>query len=225
MAVSCKNSIGQPWILTEGERGQRVVIKFLWLQEQESHPIHTHLHGILEDIAVPPPTVTRLLRRFRQGNTSCPDRNRSRRPLIVSGDVLSKFVPKYPFASVKNFANHFGIRISTVKKPLMPELGLRKLTGTWVTHSLSEAEEKNRSIKLLLDLLWQHQTADFTEMQSKLSPGSNTYIPLAGCLSETGRQSYFASALGSAPRMLWSRILAGTRLFILKALPKGREFN
>jgi hypothetical protein len=34
------------------EREQRSVIKFLWLQEQRSKAIHTHLRGTLGDLAV-----------------------------------------------------------------------------------------------------------------------------------------------------------------------------
>jgi hypothetical protein len=65
------------------------------------------------------------LHRFREGNTSCEDRSRSRRPLTVLQDSVLKLLLKYPFASAKNIAIHFGISLSTVKGPLMREPGLR----------------------------------------------------------------------------------------------------
>jgi transposase len=142
---------------------QRFVIKFLWLQEQGSRAIHAHLRGTLEDLAVSFPTVKRWLRRFREGDTSCKDRNRVGRPLAIFRDVLLRFASKCPFAMAKNIANQFNIAVSTVKVLIARELGLRKFTWRRAPHSLSE-HQKNESgtqSRLLLDLLQRHQTADF----------------------------------------------------------------
>jgi hypothetical protein len=76
------------------EREQRFVIKFLWLQEQGSKAIHAHLRGTLGDLAVSLLTMKRWLHRFREGDTSCKDRNRARRPLTILEDVSSKFLSK-----------------------------------------------------------------------------------------------------------------------------------
>jgi hypothetical protein len=109
------------------EREQGFAIKFLWLQEQGSKAIHTHLRGTPGDLTVSLPPVKQRLRRFREGDTSCEDRIRARRPLTILGDVLSKFVFKYPFASAKNIVSHFDMSISTVKNLLGRELGLGQL--------------------------------------------------------------------------------------------------
>jgi transposase len=123
------------------EQEQRLALKFLWLQEQGSKAIHAHLRGTLKDLAVSLPTVKRWLRHFREGNTSCKGRNIAGRPLAILGDVLSKFVSKYPFGLVKNIASDFDISVSTVKHLRARELGLRKFTRKWVPHSLSDRQK------------------------------------------------------------------------------------
>jgi transposase len=126
------------------EREQHFVIRRLWLQEQESKVIHAHLRGTLENFALPLPTVKRWLRRFREGDTSCENRNRAGRLLTILGDSLPKFLFKYMFASAMNIASHFNINMSTVKDLLARELRLRKFTQRWVPHSLSECEKNER---------------------------------------------------------------------------------
>jgi hypothetical protein len=110
------------------EREQHFVIKCLWLQEQGSKVIHTHLRGAVRDLAVSLPTVKRWLRCFREGETSCEDRNRAGRPFTILMDVSSKFLSEYPFASAKNIRSPFDISVLIVKDLLARELGLRKST-------------------------------------------------------------------------------------------------
>jgi hypothetical protein len=99
------------------EREQRFIIKFLRLQEQGSKAIHYHLGGTLGHLAVSLPAVKRWLRRFKEGDTSCEDRNRAGRPLTIMGDILSKFLSKYPFASAKNIASLRYQRIDNEELP------------------------------------------------------------------------------------------------------------
>jgi transposase len=140
------------------EREQRFVIKSLWLQEQGSKAIHAHLRGTLGDLAMSLPGVKRWLRRFREGDTSCEDRNRAGEPLTNLRDVLSKFFSKYSCASAKNITSHFDISVSTVTDLLARELGLRKFTRRWTPHSLSERQKNERMTqsRLLLDVLQRH---------------------------------------------------------------------
>jgi hypothetical protein len=63
------------------------------------------------------------VRRFKESSTSCEDKQRLGRPLAISGDISSKFLLKYPFASARMIAKHFDIRGSTVRDLLIRELG------------------------------------------------------------------------------------------------------
>jgi transposase len=145
------------------EWGQRFVVKFFWLQEQGSKIIHAPLRGTLGNLAVSLPTVKQWLRRFREGDSSCKDRNRPGRPPAILRDVLSKLLSKYLFPSAKNIASHFDISVSTVKDLLAHDLGLRKFTRRWVLRSRSERWKREwvTQTTLLLDLLQRRQTADF----------------------------------------------------------------
>jgi hypothetical protein len=62
-------------------------------------------------------------------------------------------------------------------------------------------------------------------LQSETSHGFDKYIQLASCMSGPGVTPLLASSLESAHRKLRSQFFTGTRLFVLKALPKGRKFD
>jgi hypothetical protein len=163
------------------------------------------------------PTVKRYLRRFREGDTSCEDRKRARRPFTSLGDVFSKFLSKYSLASANNIASHFDISVSTVKYLLARELGLRKLPRRWVPHFLSERQKIERvtQSRLLLGLLQRHQTADCNRRR--------VLVPIRVSSSRSNITSCIRSGIGTSKVMI--TIFTGTRLFVLKALPKGRKFD
>jgi hypothetical protein len=147
------------------EREWRIVIKFLWLQEQGSRTIHAHFHDTLGDLAVSLPTVKRWLHRFREGNTFSKHRNRPRRSLTFLGDVLSKFLSKFLFGSAKNIASQFCISLLTLKDLFVHEFGLRNFTRKRAQLAIG-GPEKDRVTqpRWLLDLLRRHQIVDFTEI-------------------------------------------------------------
>jgi hypothetical protein len=49
--------------------------------------------------------------------------------------------------------------------------------------------------------------------------------PARTCMPDPRVASLLASAVESAHEMLWSQFFTGTRLLVLKALPKGRKLN
>jgi hypothetical protein len=55
----------------------------------------------------------------------------SGRPFTILGDVLSKLLLRYPFASLNFIAKYFCVIESTEKDLLIRELRLRKFTGKW----------------------------------------------------------------------------------------------
>jgi hypothetical protein len=153
--------------------------------------------------------VKQWLRRFREGDTSCEDRNRAGIPLTILGDVTSKFLAKHPFASPKNIASHFDISILVVKDLLSRELGLRKFTRGWVPHSLSERQKNERvtQSRLLLDLLQRYPWPISMRLQPETSHGSDMCIQLALYMADPEVTSLLASTVESAHQQLWLHFL------------------
>jgi transposase len=89
-------------------------------------------------------TVQWWLQRFKQGNTSYEEAEGPGRPMIVIGDILSKFLAKYPFASVKVMSQHFGVGALTVKETRVREFGFKKYARRRVPYLLDGAQEKYR---------------------------------------------------------------------------------
>jgi transposase len=126
------------------EREQRFVIKLLWLQGLGKKAIHAQLSSRLAGTDLSLSIVQRWLRHFKEGNTSYENAARPRRPTVIIGDILSKFLARYPFASAKVMSRHFGVSSSTVKEVLICELGLRKYAGRWVPHLLDDTQKNHR---------------------------------------------------------------------------------
>jgi hypothetical protein len=58
---------------------------------------------------------------------------------------VTLLVQKYPFTSARIIAKHFLTTASTVKEILQRELGMRKLSLRWISHSLSDAQNVARA--------------------------------------------------------------------------------
>jgi transposase len=125
--------------------------------------IHAKLSSIFAGIALSHSTVQKWLRRFKEGNTLCEDAERSGRPMIIIGDILSKFVARYPFASAKVISRYFRVSPSTVNKVLSRELGFRKYARGWVPHLLDGGQKNHRSASTieLLELFRRREAHDF----------------------------------------------------------------
>jgi hypothetical protein len=210
------------------EREQCVVIKFLWLQEQRCKLIHAHLRGTLGALTVSLLTVKWLVCRFREGNTSCKDKTRSGRSLTIFEDVLSKFLLKYPIASANIIAKHFDISVLTVKDLLIRELGLRKFTRRWVSHSLSAAQKREwvTQSRLMLDLLRQHQAADFKAIATKdeswlcyVYPSRTMFARSRNQVTPCLRNEMDAS------KVIITLFFTGNQILMLNALQKRCKFN
>jgi transposase len=108
------------------EREQRFVIKFLWRQGLGGKAIHAQLLSTLVGTALSLLTVRRWIRHLKEGNTSCEDARQPGRPMVIAGDIIRKFLARYPVASVKVMSRHFGVSSSTIKEVLSLKLGFRK---------------------------------------------------------------------------------------------------
>jgi hypothetical protein len=81
--------------------------------------------------------------------------------MVIIGDILLKFVARYPFAKV--MSRYFGVSLSTAKEVLSRELGFRKYARRWVPYLLEEAQKKcpRASAIELLELLPGGEASDF----------------------------------------------------------------
>jgi transposase len=134
------------------QREQRFVTELLSLLGLGGKAIYAQLLGTLADGALSLSTVSWWSRRFKTRNTSCEDAEWPSRPMIIIGDILRKFLAKYPFDSAKIIPRHFGVSVSTVKENLVRELGFKKHTRRWVPY-FPDTDPKNylrlSSIQLL----------------------------------------------------------------------------
>jgi transposase len=135
-----------------GEREQRFVIKFLWLDGLGGKIVHAQLSSTFAGTALSLSTIQRWLCRFKEGNTLCEDAERPGRPMVIIGDILRKFLARCPFASAKITFCHFGVSPSTVKEVLSREFGFRKYARRWVPHLLDDAQ-KNHQRASAIELL------------------------------------------------------------------------
>lgn len=185
-------------------REQRVVLKILWLQKHGIEVIHVHLRGTLGATAVSLPTVKRRVRHFSEGDTSCEHKLRLGRPLIILGDVLSKFLLKYPFACAEIIAKYFDVSGSTVKNPFIREPGRRKFTRRWVPNRYRRLRKENEQpnpiiigLTASISRSWLQSNRDREQVLALLCvPGL--------CLHDLRIKSLLASEAGSVPQTLWS---------------------
>jgi transposase len=95
------------------------------------------------------------LQRFRTGDLSCSDLHCAGRPPLTLEPQVEAFLRKCPFASARIIAKHFLTTVSPVNEILQRELGMRKISRWWVSHSLSNAqkiarvEAANKMFKIL----------------------------------------------------------------------------
>jgi transposase len=80
------------------------------------------------------------LQKFRNGDLSCKDAPRTRRPLLTLEPQLAASLQKYLFATARALAQHFLTSVPTIKEILQRELGLKEFSRRWVPHFLSPTQ-------------------------------------------------------------------------------------
>jgi transposase len=120
---------------------QRFVMKSVWLKGWGAKRIHEQLKSTLGDDSYGVSQIKIWLQKFRNGDLSCKDSPRSRRPLLTLEPQLEAFMQKYSFASARVIAQHFLTTAPTVKDVLQRELGMRKFSRRSVPHFLSLAQK------------------------------------------------------------------------------------
>jgi hypothetical protein len=148
--------------------------------------------------------------------------------MVVIGDILPKFVARYPFASAKVMSRYFGVSFSTVKEVLSREFGFRKHAQRWVPHLFDDAQKNHRRASAieLLELLPSREVYDF----DGIATGDGSWFH---CHYES-REKFAASRENVTPfvrtqpavqKVLTIVFFLSTTLIVSEALPTGRKFN
>jgi hypothetical protein len=119
------------------------VIKFLWLSGKSSRDIVDEIQRVCGDGKVSLRTVQRWTCRFKNGEISLEDRERSGRPknMELRKDVQA-LIDEDPFA--REIAHHLGCDKDTVVKILREDLQMSKVNVRWIPKQLSDFQKSER---------------------------------------------------------------------------------
>lgn len=97
--------------------------------------------------------------KFRAGNTSCEDNERSGRPSVVDDDQIKTLIEKNPRYTTREIAEIVNISQKTVVNHLQA-LGYRSRYDIWVPHNLSEKNLMDR-VSICDSLLKRNENVPF----------------------------------------------------------------
>jgi hypothetical protein len=122
----------------------RFVVKFFGLKGR-IEKIHQELMSTLGDDPYGLSPIKISLQRFRTGDLSYCDLPRAGQPPLTLGPQVEALLQKSPFAKARRIAKHFLTTASTARKFFRENLGMRKFSRRWVSHSLSDAQKGARA--------------------------------------------------------------------------------
>jgi hypothetical protein len=105
---------------------QRFVLEFLSLKRLGYKAVHRELYSVLGEHAYSLSQTKRWISRFKDGDLSSEDDDRSGRPLLDLSDGIRQYLENYPFTSAELLAKHFWISVPTIRRILKVHRGLRK---------------------------------------------------------------------------------------------------
>jgi hypothetical protein len=142
---------------------QRYVTKFLFMARRKYKAIHTELSRVLKGHAVSVDVCRYWCRPFKAGDFSMDDRVRSGRPPIEFSGAIMSLLSDEPFLSARILAVWLSLTHQIIKRVLVSDLGMRKFVRRWIPHDLSEANRRERVLKvnLLLDELRADEWSEF----------------------------------------------------------------
>lgn len=106
-------------------------------------------------------TVQRWFQKFRNGNESLEDKEKTGRPSDVDDDLLKQIVQEDPRQSVSDIALKMHVSKSTAFEHLK-SIGKVKKMDKWVPHDLTEIHMKTR-LEIATSLLRRHSTDPFLD--------------------------------------------------------------
>jgi hypothetical protein len=124
--------------------GKRFVILDLWKKNLGVKHIRADMNQMLGPDAYSKVQIAPWVQRFEQGDFSCKAEFRPGGPLLSFGPALSRFLSKYPFASARTIAAHFGVARDSMKMIRM--------------HGISTIFVENKHMKGMMRI-WQCETS------------------------------------------------------------------
>jgi hypothetical protein len=107
---------------------QRIVLKFLFLKGLRYKLAHAEFSSIIGEQVYSLSQMTRWICRFKDGDLSWGDEDRSGRPLSDLPDGICRYLEKFPFTSAKVVAKHFSSSHPTSRRILKTILGLKNFS-------------------------------------------------------------------------------------------------
>jgi hypothetical protein len=147
----------------DGEEGAKTRDEISLAERLERQKMHEELMNTLSDDSYALSQIQIWLQKFRNGDLSCKDSPRSRKPLLTLGPQLEAFMQKDPFASARVIAQYFLRTVLTIKDIIQRELGMGKFSRRWVPHFLSSIQNVARfeASKTILRVLQDAESNDF----------------------------------------------------------------
>jgi hypothetical protein len=129
---------------------QRYMMKFLFMDGRKYKVIYTELSRVLKGHAVSVDVCKYWCRKFKAGDFSMNDRVRPGRPPVELSGAIMSLLSDEPFLSARVLAVRLSSMHHTIKRVLVSDLGMRKFVRRWIPHDLSEANRRERVLKINL---------------------------------------------------------------------------
>ena len=134
----------------------RSIIRYEFLQNTKPMDILFKINNIYGENTIKKSTVYKWIERFKGGNNNIFDEERSGRPKEMSkNDQIKEILDEDPHISLRKISKIVQLSKITVKKIIIEDLKMRKVTYKWIPHKLTEDQKKARfeKSKELLSIL------------------------------------------------------------------------
>ena len=215
-------------ILKMEKHEQRFVVKFFYIKGLGCKKIHRKLGNTLGDSAMSLSSVKRWLDRFKNGDFSCQDLERSGRPENDLSESILVILAEMPFVTANFLAKRLCCSPTTIKKILTENLGYKKYIRRWVPHELTLQNkiERVQKSEALLNILLEHKKTNFANIITlDESWFYFRYQAKAMFAPSPEKVPPRISNTISSKKCMITIAFSGNRLYCLDGLPKGTKFN
>jgi hypothetical protein len=206
---------------------QKFVIKF-FSQRPWSKEIHRKLTAILCSTTYLLTQIKGQCVRFETSDLLCEDQSRPGGPLHILGKALSDFFEEFPFTTARVIAQHFNQSKYTIKEILQRELGLRRFSRRWVSHSVSEAQKADRTAMTIdmSSVLYQQANHSFSQIVTE-DESLFCYLYPSDHMFAASRDKIIPreKAMIKAHKVMLTIFFSCMNLITLNTLSSGERFN
>ncbi|PIO65499.1 hypothetical protein TELCIR_12828, partial [Teladorsagia circumcincta] len=121
----------------------RHVTLFLYHSGSNMKAAETKMRDVCKDYALSYGTIVRWYKRFKVGDYTLEDEERSGRPSELNLSELRRVVKTDPFQSTREMASTLGVQSSTIESGLK-KLGMKKRLGRYAPHRLKPVDRDRR---------------------------------------------------------------------------------